>query len=548
MTPRLDAVDLELFNHRLAAVSEEMGAVLQQAGFSPNIKERRDFSCALFDADGRMVTHAAHIPVHLGSTPLSVRAAIAAVTMRDGDVVILNDPYAGGTHLPDVTLVAPVYLPGSRKPFAYVADRAHHADIGGSKPGSMALSSDIHQEGLRIPPVHLLRAGKVVRETHELFLANTRIADERRGDLDAQIAALRTGELRVRELVSRFSRRTITQAMRELQEYTKRLMRVLIAELPEGSWSGEDFLDDDGLGSGPIRIAVTLRRRAGRLTIDFSGSAPQVRGPLNANLAITTSAVFYVLACLAGREVPANQGLMAAVELIAPEGTIVNCRFPAAVAGGNVETSQRIVDVLLRAAAAALPDRVPAASCGTMTNLALGGYDPRRDRHFSYYETVGGGAGAGPTRAGASAVQTHMTNTLNTPVEVLESYYPFKVVRYSVRRGSGGTGRHRGGDGIIREIQVLAPAELTLLAERRIGHPYGLLGGGEGRAGRDRIVSGGKSGALSAKANVRLEAGDCVRVETPGGGGWGATQPVVTGSENPADEVASPSSSASNRR
>jgi N-methylhydantoinase B len=487
----LGAVDLELFNNRLAAVSEEMGAVLQQAGFSPNIKERRDFSCAVFDASGDMVTHAAHIPVHLGSTPLSVRAALDATQMADGDIVILNDPYAGGTHLPDVTLVAPVYLRRGRRPFCYVADRAHHADIGGGSPGSMALSSDIHQEGLRIPPVHLWRAGEIVRETRELFLANTRVRDERLGDLDAQVAALRAGAARVRDLAARYGAATLTNAMAELQAYSSRLITHLLAAIPKGAWRGEDWLDDDGINDAPIRIAVT------------------------------TSAVFYAVACLAGREVPANRGMMDPVEIRAPAGSVVNCRFPAAVAGGNVETSQRIVDVVLRALAEALPQAVPAASAGTMTNLALGGYDATRHRFFSYYETIGGGAGGGPTRAGASAIQTHMTNTLNTPIEVLEAYYPFKVHHYRVRRGSGGRGQNRGGDGIDREIEVLVDCELTLLAERRRIAPYGLRGGEPAKPGRDSVVESGKRRKIPAKANLRMRAGDRIRVQTPGGGGWG---------------------------
>ncbi len=521
MAKRLHAVDLELFNNRLVAVADEMGTVLQQAGFSPNITERRDFSCALFDAGGAMVTHAAHIPVHLGSTPLSVRAAIDAVAMQRGDIVILNDPYAGGTHLPDVTLVAPVYVGRSRRPFAYVADRAHHSDIGGNSPGSMGLASDIHQEGLRIPPVHLQRDGKPLRETRELFFANTRIAEERRGDIDAQVAALQAGSARITELTIRFGAARIHRAMHELQQYSARLIRAMIASIPAGSWQAEDFIESDGLGSPPARICVSLRRSRNRVIVDFAGSTDQVRGPLNANLAITTSAVFYVIACLAGREVPANQGMMDPVVIRAPSGSIVNCSFPAAVAGGNVETSQRIVDVLLKALAPALPAVVPAASCGSMTNLAIGGYDPYRQRHFSYYETVAGGAGAGPLADGASAVQTHMTNTLNTPIEILEAYYPLRLCHYRVRRRSGGNGLHRGGDGIDREFELLADAQLSLLAERREIPPYGLSGGSPAKPGKDSLLQRSRRRGLAAKTSITLERGDRVRVETPGGGGWG---------------------------
>lgn len=521
MKRNVSAVELELFNNRLMAVAEEMGSVLQQAGFSPNIKERRDFSCAVFDAAGDMVAHAAHIPVHLGSTPLSVRAAIDAVDMRDGDVVILNDPYAGGTHLPDVTLVAPVFVGNSRRPLGYLADRAHHADMGGSSPGSMPLATEIHQEGFRIPPVHLLRDGEPVAETWALFLANTRVERERRGDLDAQIAALRVGRRRVAELAERHGRATLARAMAEVQAYSGRLVRALIAGLPSRPARARDLLDDDGLGTSDIEIAVEIRKRGGKLVVDFSGSAPQVAGPLNANLAITTSAVFYSIALVAGREVPANSGMLEPVRIVAPSGSVVNCEFPAAVAGGNVETSQRICDVLLRAFARALPDRVPAASAGTMNNLALGGYDDARGRYYSYYETVGGGAGGGPTRAGESAIQTHMTNTLNTPVEILEAYYPLRVHEYSIRRGSGGGGRHRGGDGIVRDIEVLADGELTLLAERRRRGAFGLAGGDDGTPGVDTLARRGRRKRLPGKTSIKIEAGDRVRVATPGGGGWG---------------------------
>lgn len=520
--PKLSAVDLELFANRLSGVSEEMGVVLQSAAMSPNIKERRDYSCALFDADGEMVAHAAHIPVHLGSTPLAVRAALDAVEMERGDVVILNDPYAGGTHLPDVTLVAPVFTAKGSRPIAYVADRAHHADIGGGKPGSMALATDIHQEGLRIPPVHLLRGGRWVRETRALFLANTRVPEERLGDLEAQVAALRAGAARTLDLVARFGGPRVALAMKELQAYSHRLVDAMVARFPAGRWQAEDFLDDDGAGARDIPIRVVIEKRGRSLHFDFRTSGDQVRGPVNANLAITTSAVFYSIACVAGHDVPANAGMMKPVVLHTRPGSIVDCRFPSAVAGGNVETSQRIVDVVLRALAPALPGLIPAASCGTMNNLALGGYDPARSRHFSYYETVGGGCGAGPRGDGASAMQTHMTNTWNTPVEVLEAYYPLRVHRYAVRRGSGGAGAHRGGDGIVRDVEVLVESEVTLLAERRARGAWGLAGGADGAPGRDQVIDArGRRRGIASKASLTLAPGERVVVETPGGGGWG---------------------------
>jgi N-methylhydantoinase B len=517
------AVELELFRNRFAAVAEEMGAVLEHTGFSPNIHSRRDFSCALFDPNGGMVTHAAHIPVHLGSTPLSVAAAREAVDMRAGDVVILNDPFAGGTHLPDVTLVAPVVRIPGPKLLGYVANRAHHADIGGSSHGSMPLSREIFEEGLRIPPIRLVRAGELVEETVKLFLANTRVTQERLGDLHAQIASLNRGGERLCELASRFGERTIAKAMSSLQDYSTKMVRDFISRVPAGRWPAVDHLDDDGFGSGPVRIAVAIYRRGSTLHVDFSGSSAQVDGPLNANLAVTTAAVFYVIASLVGREIPANRGMMDPVRIHAPLGSIVNCEYPSSVAGGNVETSQRIVDVLLRALAPALPTKIPAASCGSMSNLALGGYDTRRKRQFSYYETIAGGAGGGPTRRGASAVQTHMTNTRNTSTEVLEAYYPLEVVRHAIRRRSGGRGAHPGGDGIDREIRVLVDSAMTLLADRRALAPYGIAGGGPALGGTDYVSNHGRSRRIPAKASMRLDAGAVVRIRTPGGGGWGRT-------------------------
>ncbi|MEO2137022.1 MAG: hydantoinase B/oxoprolinase family protein, partial [bacterium] len=365
--------------------------------------------------------------------------------------------------------------------------------------------------------------------TMELFLANTRVPAERMGDLDAQVAALRSGDQRLSELAARFGPGRITRAMKELQDYSQRLVEAMIKELPTGEFNARDSLDNDGIDPEPLRLSVTLRRRGKRLEIDLRGCAPQCRGPLNANLAVTTSAVFYVVACLAGSRVPANRGMMEPVDILTTPGTLVDCRFPAAVAGGNVETSQRIVDLLLRALARALPGRVPAASSGTMNNLTLGGWDVHRDRHFAYYETVAGGAGAGPSGPGCHALHTHMTNTLNTPVELLESYYPLRVIRYGLRRRSGGAGKHRGGDGIDREIEVLVPATLTLLADRRQEGPWGLAGGKPGLPGRDTVSSCGRTKAIASKTELQLAAGDRVRVQTPGGGGWGRVRRKVAG-------------------
>lgn len=522
---KLDAVGLEVMNSRLAAIAEEMGVVLGQTGYSPNIKERRDFSCALFDGGGEMVAQAAHLPVHLGSTPLSVRAAIHHLKLNPGDVAVLNDPFAGGTHLPDLTMVAPVFAPRARQPLGFVANRAHHADIGGMAPGSMALATEIYQEGFRLPPVKLIAAGRPVRDIFELFFANTRGREEREGDLRAQLGALAIGRRRLLELVQTQGKARVSAAMAELKDYAARLMRAALAALKPGRYQAEDFLDDDGFGSGPIRLAVSIKLQGGSAWVDFTGSAPQVRGPLNANLAITRSAVFYVMKCVGAAAVPPNEGLMRAVEVIAPAGSVINARAPAAVAGGNVETSQRLVDVLFRALAPALPRRIPAASSGSMSNLTIGGYDQFRQRAFSYYETIAGGAGAAFGQPGASGLHTHMTNTLNTPIEALEAYYPLRVSEYRIRRGSGGRGQFSGGDGLVREVEALVEADVSMLSERRKLAPWGLAGGGDGRPGRNWMIdAAGHRRAMPGKFSARVGPGGKIRIETPGGGGWGAPQ------------------------
>ena len=516
----LDPVALEIANHRLAAIAEEMGVVLGRTALSPNVKERRDYSCAVFDARGALVAQAAHIPVHLGATPLSVRAAIARVPMGPEDVAVLNDPFAGGTHLPDVTVVAPVFARGARRPFAYVANRAHHADIGGMSPGSMPLASDVFQEGLRLPPVKLVANGRLADDVLAIFLANTRVPDERAGDLEAQWAALRVGAERLRGLAARRGGvGVLAREMAALQDYSAALMGATLRALPRGTYRGHDVLDDDGLGAEDLKLAVAVTLAGGRARVDFTGTEPQTRGPLNANLAVTRSAVLYVFTALAREAIPPNEGLSRPLHIVAPEGSLVNARAPAAVAGGNVETSQRIVDVLLRALARAAPDRVPAASCGSMNNVALGSTTGARP--FAYYETIAGGAGGGPSRPGASAVHTHMTNTMNTPIEALEAYYPLQVRRYALRPHSGGRGHHPGGAGVVRELAFLCTAEVTLLGERRRVRPYGLAGGAPGVAGRDWLFHRGRLVRLPGKATLRVERGDRLRIETPGGGGFG---------------------------
>jgi N-methylhydantoinase B len=487
-----------------------------------------------------------HMPVHLGSMPMSVAAAVEHGALEPGDIVMLNDPFRGGTHLPDITLVMPVYVEGKAvrgrgrprhtKPDFYVASRAHHADVGGTYPGSMGPCTEIYQEGFRIPPVKIMREGKLVADVLALLLHNVRTPEEREGDLGAQIAACQTGARRLGEICARYGLARTKKASRELLDYSEELMRSFLSSVPPGVYRAEDFLDGDGVEDKPVRIAVTLRvhergrrkssarsKQTPAITIDFTGSGPQVQGAINAVDAITVSACYYVFRCLLREDVPATAGLMRPIKMIAPAGTVVNARPPAAVAGGNVETSQRIVDVLLKALAQAIPDRIPAAASGTMNNLTIGGIDPRSGEPFAYYETIAGGMGARPGKDGVSGVHTHMTNSLNTPAEALEYAYPVRLRRYSFRTGSGGRGFHAGGDGIVREIEVLADAQVTLLADRRSRGPYGLAGGGDGARGRTVVTRrDGSEEELAGKTSVRLRSGERVRVESPGGGGWGA--------------------------
>ena len=529
----MDPIALEIFKNLFISVAEEMGATLGRTAYSPNIKERRDFSCACFLSDGKMIAQAAHIPVHLGAMPASVRAALDAFdAWTPGDLVVLNDPYLGGTHLPDITMVSPVFADGIPSPQFFVASRAHHADVGGMSPGSMPLATEVYQEGLIIPPVRLVEGGRTVQAIFDIILRNVRTPAERRGDLAAQMAAHRVGERRLLEILGRYSLEETLRYARGLLAYAERLTRAAIRRIPQGTYAFVDEMDDDGSPgaqrldaatppSGPhIRVSVTIDD--GEMIVDFAGSSPAVAGPLNAVRAITESATWYVARCVTGADVPANSGAFAPVRVLVPRGSILNAEPPHAVAGGNVETSQRIVDVVLGALAKALPDLVPAASLGTMNNLTIGGTDPQRGAPFAYYETVGGGAGAGPAGDGLSGVHVHMTNTLNTPVEALEYAYPFRVRRYALRRGSGGRGKHHGGDGLVREIEVLCPAEVTILSERRRTAPYGLNGGEPGARGRNVLIRDGAEQELAGKVRLQARPGDVLSMRTPGGGGWGA--------------------------
>ncbi len=544
MKMKFDPITLEIYRALYTSVAEEMGTALRRTSFSPNIKERRDYSCAVFDAGGRVIAQGDHMPVHLGSMPMAVAAALSEVEIGPGDVVALNDPFAGGTHLPDVTLVAGVFgqSAGSRRQTAggrkkrspasrrlppasclfFVANRAHHADIGGATPGSMGLATDIYGEGVRIPPIRIVRGGELCEDMMKLILANVRSSDERRADFEAQIGSLKTGAARLLEIVERRGAKEAREYAAHLISYSARMMRHAILSIPDGSYEAEDALDDDGISADEIPIRVRVTIKGDRARVDFTGTAPQVSGAVNAVEAITASAVSYVFRCLVGGDIPASAGLMEPIEVIAPQGTVVNAAHPASVAGGNVETSQRVVDVVFKALAQAIPDRIPAASQGTMNNLTIGGIDPRTGAEFSYYETVAGGMGARPTQDGMSATHTHMTNSLNTPAEALEYAYPLRVRQYRIRKGSGGKGKHKGGDGSVREIETLAPARMSLLSDRRRRAPYGLHGGADGDVGRAWIIHrDGREEKLTSKGSWELKAGDRVRIETPSGGGFG---------------------------
>jgi N-methylhydantoinase B/oxoprolinase/acetone carboxylase alpha subunit len=514
-----DPIELELFRHLLTSIADEMGIVLRKTAFSSNIKERRDYSCAVYDERGETVAMGDHMPVHLGAMPLSVKHAAEAFRMERGDVVILNDPFRGGTHLPDITAVSGVWTGHGKRPSFYIANRAHHADVGGMSPGSMALAREIYQEGLRIPPVMLVRGGKVDAPLMRMILANVRTPEEREGDLLAQWMAMRRGEARLLEMVQRYGLPVVRRNMRLLQDYSERMMRAAITRIPDGEYHFEDCLDSDGITPDPVRIVVAIRIKGDEAVVDFAGTAAQVEGPVNANYAIAVAATTYVFRCLIREDVPFTAGLMRPVKIHAPHASVVNARPPAAMAAGNVETSQRITDVLLGALSRALPE-IPAASSGTMNNITFGGWDAARGRSFAYYETIAGGMGAGAEYDGQSGVHTHMTNSWNTPVEAFEHLCPLRIRRYGIREQSHGEGTHHGGDGVIREFEFLTRAEATILSDRREHGPYGLRGASAGSPGRNTLVRGGRETVLAAKTKVPIEAGDVLRIESPGGGGW----------------------------
>lgn len=507
----MDAVELTLFVKRINAICEEMGSVLMCTAFSPNIKDRQDFSCAIFDANGRLCAQAAHIPVHLGSMAYAMADIISQVDWQPGAMLMLNDPYLGGTHLPDITVIAPVFQ--QQRLCAFVANRAHHADIGASSPGSMPLTHDLEEEGLIISPTLIMRNDRIQEDLFSRLLARLNNPEIARPDFIAQISANYSGNSRLQELVKTMSPAAFENALQSLNDYAGTLASSVLSGLPQGEYVFTDVMDDDGLGHVDIPIKTTIRVSSDAIEVDFSGTAAQVNGNINCPLSVTAAAVYYCFYCLLPPQTPACAGTFRNITLHAPAGSLVNARYPAAVAAGNVETSSRIVDVVLGALANLLPDKIPAASHGSMNNVAMG------SARWDYYETLGGGMGAAPLTNGLSAVQTHMTNTLNTPVEILEKYYPLRIAQYAVRQDSGGEGKHRGGDGIIREYEFLEDCHVTLLTERRRHHPWGLAGGKPGSAGLNLL----NNETLPGKTGFDARPGDRLTIRTAGGGGWGTT-------------------------
>ena len=512
-----EEIEVTIFEAFFSAIAEEMGIVLQKAAFSPNIKERRDFSCAIFDSKGRLVAQAAHIPVHLGAMPHTVAAVRKKFTFVPEDIIITNDPYAGGTHLPDITLIKPVFIDNELAFFLTV--RAHHADVGGKTPGSMPLANHIEEEGILISPRKLYEAGTLNHKFWEDFLSKVRNPTEREGDLRAQLAAIRRGEIRIKELISRYSLSYIKDCFGLLFKYASRLMHRLIQDIPDGVYTFEDYLDDDGVSEKPISIKVRIEVKGEKVELDFRESSPQVATGLNAVRAVTCAAVYYVFFSLAQGKLPQNQGAFEPFEILTRPGTIVDAMLPAPVAAGNVETSQRVVDVVLGALAQAIPEEIPAASCGSMNNFAFGG--EINGHTFTYYETIDGGMGGRPGLQGLSGVHTHMTNTLNTPIEALERDFPVLVETYRLRYRSGGRGKFRGGDGLIRRIKFLTHATVTILSERRRFAPYGLFGGEAGKRGQNILISQGRQKILPGKVTLQVCPGEAIEIRSPGGGGWG---------------------------
>ncbi len=510
-------IELSLFASRLDGICEEMGTHLRCAAFSVNIRDRLDYSCAVFDADGKLLAQAADIPVHLGSMAYAMRGVVKRFAWSPGDAAVFNDPYAGGTHLPDVTLLAPVFHDDCL--CGFVANRAHHADIGADAPGGMPLSSRLEQEGIIIKPQYLIKGGVLDDSLLESFVADSRSPDDERGDYLAQISANRIGAARLCEVIDGIGERAWFDAQSRLNRYGRQFARAVVAKIPDGEYRFSDVMDDDGFGHADIRICVALRIKGTAITVDFDGTSDQVEGNINCPEAVTVAAVYYVFRCLLPAYAPTCQGIFSLLSIRVPEGCFLRASDGCAVVAGNTETSQRVVDCLLGALAEALPHKAVAASQGTMNNIAMGNAGADTDA-WSYYETVGGGMGGGEGFCGHSAVQTHMTNTFNTPAEVLEMKYPLRIRSYRIRRASGGGGRFAGGDGLAREFELLAPTQCTVLTDRRRHAPWGGAGGGDGLPGRN-FFNGEE---VAGKVSVIAAQGDRLRIETPGGGGWGKVE------------------------
>ena len=508
----MDPVELAVFSSRMEALCEEMGATLRRSAFSPNIRDRLDFSCAIFDRDGRLAAQAAHIPVHLGSMAYAMQDLVNRFDWADGDAVLLNDPFLGGTHLPDITVVTPCFLDGDLQGFA--VNRAHHADVGAESPGSMPTSRRLEEEGLILPPQRIRQGGRLDEPAIEAIVNATRAPRDMRGDLLAQVHVNDRGCARLREQAGAMGAQAYAEALEALNEYGRTIARNALQAIPDGVYEATEVMEDDGLGHEDVRLQVRIEARGGRIRVDFDGTDAQVEGPINCPISVTAAGVYYSFRCLMPAYAPACAGCFDAIELQAPEGCLLNAQSPAAVAAGNVETSMRVVDLVLAALRQALPDRIPAASQGTMNNFAVG---KDGEGSWAYYETLAGGMGAHAEAPGISARHSHMTNTLNTPVEVVEQVYPMRVRRYALRRGSGGPGRHPGGDGVVREYEFQGPAQFSLLAERRRRAPPGAAGGADGQAGRNRL----NGGDLPGKCQRQVKEGDRLAIETPGAGGWG---------------------------
>ncbi|MBD3191868.1 MAG: hydantoinase B/oxoprolinase family protein [Candidatus Heimdallarchaeota archaeon] len=518
----VDVITREVIRGGLEYIAEEMGIILRNAAYSTNIKERMDHSCSLFDGQGRMVAQAEHIPVHLGAMPLTVESIMEEFQgeINPGDTFILNDPFLGGTHLPDITLATPIFYEETLVGFS--VSRAHHNDIGGMSPGSMpGNATEIFQEGLRIPPIKIVQQGEIVKDLLRLIMLNSRTPKIRRGDIMAQLAANWTGEKRLKELIAQKDLSTYQLALEDILNYSERRLLAALQDFPTATAAAVDYMDNDGVDNTPIKISVAVSLDQSTISFDFTGTADQVKGAVNCPYAVTLSSSYYVLRAITDPTIPANEGLYRHLTVHVPEGTVLNAHPPAAVVGGNVETSQRVVDVLLRAFASIIPDRIPAASQGTMNNLIIGGRNVNGNP-FTFYETIGGGVGARPTTDGVDGIHSHMTNTMNTPIEEIEARYPLIVLQYAFRNNSGGLGKYRGGLGLIRSFKTKVPIVVSLLGERQHKAPWGLQAGKPGKPGSYyKIVKNGKEVVLPGKGSNSLKANEIIVLKTPGGGGWG---------------------------